>query len=95
MHNIGDVIEEQATVEWLLRDSKSSDIVMASSSLECIGRVLPCLKSRGDIPCLLFVEGVWRQEALPEDAESFWRKTSHQRVCGVTTQVSLFGFRRL
>ena len=72
MRNLVAVIEEKAGFEVLMREAGTSGIVLSSGSLDFIGKILPCLTSRGNAPpCLIFVESVRRREVLPKSEGLF------------------------
>jgi hypothetical protein len=87
-------IEEVGDLDAVARNLCRTSLVLVSGSLSYIGRLLPWLAaSTGS--ALLFLEDVGRRPDLPVSADLIWRKISHRRVGGVTTQVGLFGFFRL
>ena len=95
MGRLRDKIEVVNDMDALTLNSCRSSLVLMSVSLAYIGRLLPWLVASTTGSALLFVEDVGRRPDLPVAVDLLWRKISHQRAGGVSTQVALFGFFRL
>jgi hypothetical protein len=87
-------IEAVGDLGAVAQNSCRSSLVLVSGSLAYIGRLLPWLTASMRL-ALLFAEDAGQRPELPVSSNLIWRKISHQRVGGVTTQVGLFGFFRL
>jgi hypothetical protein len=94
MQNLGEVIDEETTLESLMAGPQGS-VVLISGTLGYVRKLLTWVMNLVNDPILIFVEGVGRRPVLPEGSDLVWRRISHKRVGGVTTQVGLFGFVRL